>query len=84
MKIEDKFKQAIEKYCGEKIDSIEVTEDNNVPNTYAIRSKHIDGEYLYWLVVRYTDSLTIDQIADKLEEVEFKEWPPTYGEYRYF
>ena len=70
-------------YSGKQVKKIFVVEDPQVTNTYAIRC-NIDKTKLDFLIIRFKQSMTKEEIADNLEECEFDSFPPESGSLKFF
>ena len=84
-KLRAALKAGIEQYSGHKVTNIKVHADPQVEGTYAIRTKVVgEKESFDWLIVGYNEKLTTQEIEHKLEECEFKSWPPVSGNLQFF
>ena len=87
MMFKEKIKEAIELYTGAKVTSIEVVKDPVITDSYAIQTKHdkANKEHVrQWLLVHVDSTMSISNLCDLLEEVEFTSWPPTSGNLKFF
>ena len=77
--MKDTIKKTIEHYTGEKVSSIKIKKDPQVPGAYGIRVE-IEGEIFdYLLTSQFSKSLKPEDLAEVLEECEFESWPPKSG-----
>jgi hypothetical protein len=79
------LKAGIETYTGKTVTDIKVVEDPKVSYTFAIRANLEGRDYpIDFLIVGQNMEKSIsntspDDIAENLEECDFKEWPPKSG-----
>ena len=79
-----KFKNAIESYTGSSISKVEVVQDPQVSDTYAVRGYCSDGYIQDYLLVHINSNMTIDELTNHIEECEFTTWPPKSGTLKFF
>jgi len=83
----DNLKKVIEEYSGYKLQKILFEPDPLISETYAIRTYYNikkPKEFFDWLIIRYNPNDTVEENSHRLEECEFKSWPPKSGNIRFF
>ena len=89
MASEQLIKAGIQFYTGSVVKDIKVSADPKVPDSYAVRVHMQDGEQQdYVLCASWRGDgrrhITLQDIADNLEEASFESWPPPSGNLRFF
>lgn len=89
--IKEKFTKAIEKYTGRKVTELKTYHDPKVRGTYALRAtmKGKGPKTLDFLIVTsHMDTVfseaTLQDVADALEDTQWKTWPPKSGAPKFF
>jgi hypothetical protein len=75
---EGKLAAAVTRYTAVRCGKVEVYDDDVVAGTLAIRAHLGSKTRMDFLLVGYSGQNT-EWIADNLEEVQFKHWPPRAG-----
>lgn len=69
--------KGVELYTGKEVFAIYTYDDPLVPETYAIKAEFVDkSEPLTALLVSLTSNATPEEVLDRIDECEFKSWPP--------
>lgn len=66
---------AVQKYMGARVTTVEVYQDPNKPDTYAVQAV-INNAPVQFLVENYNEYHTMDALIAKLDEIQFSSWPP--------
>lgn len=87
-KMSDKLKAGIEEYTGRKAASIQVFADPVVEGTWRARAVMEKGDTIDFFVVgrdlpKGWSKATAEEIAELVEECQFKSWPPPVGAPRF-
>jgi hypothetical protein len=88
-KLHTLFTAGIAEYTGKEVKEIKVHSDPKVAGTYAIRASFTEGNDTDFLIVGNCiegsiGRATPEVIAENLEEIECKTWPPVSGNPRFF
>lgn len=72
------IKTAIKNYtgCSNRDVTINVIADEFVDGTYAARMITLDGTTSYFLITDVFCNATVQDIEDRIEDVEYAVWPP--------
>lgn len=79
----NEIKNIVELYIGEKVNQIDVVQDPNNSNYFALRvnfGKNDVRNYIYFIIQQSNGKCD----RDSLEEVEFESWPPTFDKKNMF
>jgi hypothetical protein len=87
-KISDKMKAGIEAYTERKATSVKVHADPMVEDTWAARAVMEQGDTIDFFVVGRDlpngwAKATGEEVAELIEECQFKTWPPQAGPPRF-